>query len=70
MRLFLAQSGWSAQDSQNLQDLHDWVSQALDPVGFGWGIGTALTFGVGMFVFRYLKRVFNQAGGSGSDGDS
>jgi len=60
MMLLLAQSGWSAADSANLQQLHDWFSQLFDPVGFEWGLGTGITFGLSFLIVYSLRKVFSE----------
>jgi len=56
---FLAQSGWSTTDAQNLQDLHDWTAQLFSNSGFDWGLGTGLTFGLGFVIVYALRAVFS-----------
>jgi hypothetical protein len=59
MMPLLAQSGWSTTDSQNLQDLHDWTAQLFSTVGFDWGLGTGLTFGLAFVIVYALRAVFS-----------
>jgi hypothetical protein len=58
--LFLAQ--WSATDSANLQDIHDWIAQLCDPVSFAWGFGIGFFLFGGFVIYRALRKVFEEAG--------